>query len=209
MKTFFTVTILSFNKDTYSDFFSCDDLFTYVAYNDQKRRTTTKWNKSLPEWNEDLIFNFSQDCKSIKIAIMDEDRWKPSEKVWERTVPIEQKNIGKVIEIDSLSLIYDICIMSSYKQELDNKKENLDKLKIIQTQLENVIDEKQSQIQDIELDNIEIHQSGLISQEEEKLPEDWESARDDEGDVYYHNKLSGVSQWEKPKKCNDNTHCYL
>ena len=163
MKTYFVVTILSFDKNTFSDYFSCDDLFTYVAYGDQKRRTVTKWNQSAPEWNEDLVFTFSSEIKDIKIAIMDEDRWKPSERVWERTIPIFKKNIGKVIKIDSLSIIYDICTMSSFKQQLDNKKEELEQLKMISMQIDSLVEEKQSEIQDLELNNIDVCQSGLLN----------------------------------------------
>ena len=162
MKSFFVVTILSFDKNTFSDYFSCDDLFTYVAYHDQKRRTITKWNQSAPEWNEDLVFSFSPETKSIKIAIMDEDRWKPSEKVWERTIPIIKENIGKVIHIDSLSLIYDVCIMNSLVPFIQEKRDELNKMQIVLSQLNNLLDEKQSDIQDLELSNLDIYQSGLL-----------------------------------------------
>ena len=163
MKTFFVVTILSFDKDTYSDYFSCDDLFTYVAYGNEKRRTITKWNQSAPAWNEDLVFTFQQEEPCIKIAVMDEDRWKPSEKVWERTIPIEKKNIGKVINIDSLSLVYDICVMNSFKPLLQEKKEELDKLRMIMSQIEEVVENKQEELQDLELNNFDICQSGLLN----------------------------------------------
>ena len=163
MKTFFVVTILSFNKNTHSDYFSCDDLFTYVAYGDQKRRTITKWNQVYPEWNEDLVFVFSEEVKNIKIAVMDEDRWSPSEKVWERSVPIKKENIGKIIEIDNLLISYDVCIMNSFKSIVQDKKEELDKFKMVMTQLDEIIENKQTEIQDLEISNIHIYKSGLIN----------------------------------------------
>ena len=163
MKTFFVVTILSFDKNTYSDYFSCDDLFTYVAYGNEKRRTITKWNQACPSWNEDLVFTFHSEMDHINIAVMDEDRWKPSEKVWERTIPIEKKNIGKVINVDSLSLVYDICVMSSFKSLLQEKKEELDKLKMIMSQVDEVIDNKQEDLHDLELNNFDVCQSGLLN----------------------------------------------
>ena len=31
------------------------------------------------------------------------------------------------------------------------------------------------------------------------LPEDWEAYKDEAGNVFYQNSVSGVSQWEVPK----------
>ena len=94
---------------------------------------------------------------------MDEDRWKPSEKVWERTIPIIKENIGKVIQIDNLSLIYDICVMNSLKPILQEKIEELDKIRMISSQIENILDYKQTEIQDLELNNLDVCQSGLLN----------------------------------------------
>ena len=33
---------------------------------------------------------------------------------------------------------------------------------------------------------------------EDELPDDWEAFNTDEGETYYYNAVTGVTQWEKP-----------
>tara|TARA_A100001011_G_scaffold383434_1_gene454626 strand:+ start:705 stop:1175 length:471 start_codon:yes stop_codon:yes gene_type:complete len=72
------IKIIGLNSDAPSNWFTRNDLYVKINYDEQLRRTTTLWNINNPIWNEGFIFD---DCgtKSVYFEIYDENTWNKPE----------------------------------------------------------------------------------------------------------------------------------
>ena len=62
-----------------SDWFSKNDLFVIVKYNNLLYRTTTRWNNNKPEWNETFLFDYDENINEIEVKLCDDDKWSKDE----------------------------------------------------------------------------------------------------------------------------------
>lgn len=106
-----------------SDWFSKNDLYVKIKYNNEIRRTTVLWNEDAPTWNEAFVFEKSVNNKVI-FELYDSDKWRPDELIFkeEHVLDIYNMEIHRVVlnglEID----IGDIFTESKKKyHELLNK----------------------------------------------------------------------------------------
>ena len=124
-------------SDFKGDLFSENDLYLVVEYNNEVRKTSTKWDVKGPgEWNELISFRTtSSACKchsNITITIYDEDTWSKNNQLFTKTIRLDpQKNTaissGIHIEYGFFNLVK--------KDELDSMENELfqlnDRLKTI------------------------------------------------------------------------------
>ena len=66
------------------DFFSKNDLFVIIKFSGQERKTTTKWDKNHPVWNESFLFEENleinnKDGYKLDLYVYDEDTWSADE----------------------------------------------------------------------------------------------------------------------------------
>ena len=59
------------------DWFTENDLYVVVKYGGEVRRTSTKINNDMPEWNEKFLFS-SKSRGDIIVEIWDDDKWSPN-----------------------------------------------------------------------------------------------------------------------------------
>tara|TARA_Y100000766_G_C18629480_1_gene470037 strand:+ start:27 stop:521 length:495 start_codon:yes stop_codon:yes gene_type:complete len=100
--------------------FDKNDLYVKVTYNDEVRRTTTKWDTSEPEWNESFLFKYINQ-NDLKLELIDENILLSREVLTTITVPIY---IGPIKEF----VFENICIeMGNLFSENDKKRKELEK----------------------------------------------------------------------------------
>ena len=112
---------IKYLKDTAVEgWFDKNDLYVKINYNEQKRRTTTMWDTSRPEWNESFLFNYVNDNDLI-LEITDENILLSREVLETIIVPIY---IGPIKEF----VFGNICIeMGNLFSENDRKRKELEK----------------------------------------------------------------------------------
>ena len=112
--------IKSLKDSAEKGWFDKNDLYVKVTYNDEVRRTTTKWDTSYPEWNESFLFKYMNQ-NDLKLELIDENILLSREVLTTITVPIY---IGPIKEF----VFENICIeMGNLFSENDKKRKELEK----------------------------------------------------------------------------------
>lgn len=83
-------------SDFKGDLFSENDLYLIVEYNDEIRKTSTKWDVKGPgEWTELISFRTtSSACKTpsnLTVTIYDEDTWSKNNQLFTKTLKLDPK----------------------------------------------------------------------------------------------------------------------
>ena len=100
--------------------FDKNDLYVKVTYNNEVRRTTTKWDTSEPEWNEAFLFKYINQ-NDLTIEIIDENVLLSRELLKTIKVPMY---IGPIKEF----IHEGICIeMGNLFSDNDKKRKELEK----------------------------------------------------------------------------------
>ena len=100
--------------------FNKNDLYVKVTYNNEVRRTTTKWDTAEPEWNESFLFKYINQS-DLKLELIDENVLLSREVLKTITVPIY---IGPIKEF----VFENICIeMGNLFSENDKKRKEVEK----------------------------------------------------------------------------------
>jgi|SaaInlV_200m_DNA_6_1039755.scaffolds.fasta_scaffold59251_1 Ca2+-dependent lipid-binding protein len=110
-----------------SDWFSKNDLYIKIIYGSEIRRTTVKWDKYMPVWNEQFLFNIDKRVEDVVFEICDSDKWSSDELLEKyvysidyKNMELEKKQVGKIaIEIGD--------IFDSYKNKIIILKEQCKK----------------------------------------------------------------------------------
>lgn len=95
-------------SDFNGDLFSENDLYLIIEYNNEIRKTSTKWDVKGPgEWTELISFRTtSSSCKTpsnLTVTIYDEDTWSKDNQLFIKTIKLDpQKNttISSGIQIE-------------------------------------------------------------------------------------------------------------
>ena len=108
------------------EWFSKNDLYVVIEYNDQIRRTSVAWNCNKPIWNEGFIFDVNiEDDKPLILTINDEDLYSKSETLIKEELPInfnkEKEEFTKHLSITHGILNYELMDKNI---ELSRKIEN-------------------------------------------------------------------------------------
>ena len=116
----FFLKIKSLKDSAGKGWFDKNDLYVKVTYNDEVRRTTTKWDTSEPEWNELFLFKYMNQ-NDLKLELIDENVLLSREVLTTIAVPIY---IGPIKEF----VFENICIeMGNLFSENDKKRKELEK----------------------------------------------------------------------------------
>ena len=116
----FFLKIKSLKDSAGKGWFDKNDLYVKVTYNDEVRRTTTKWDTSEPEWNESFLFKYMNQ-NDLKLELIDENVLLSREVLTTIVVPIY---IGPIKEF----VFENICIeMGNLFSENDKKRKELEK----------------------------------------------------------------------------------
>ena len=70
-----------------------NDLYVEVQYNNQKRRTHTIWNNSLPVWNEKFVFDLNENINHFFIIIYEKNVWTSTEKIHEAKINLNYNDV--------------------------------------------------------------------------------------------------------------------
>lgn len=116
----FFLKIKSLKDSAGKGWFDKNDLYVKVTYNDEVRRTTTKWDTSEPEWNESFLFKYMNQ-NDLKLELIDENVLLSREVLTTIAVPIY---IGPIKEF----VFENISIeMGNLFSENDKKRKELEK----------------------------------------------------------------------------------
>jgi hypothetical protein len=118
------------------DWFSENDLYVVIKYSGEIRRTSTKINNDMPEWNEKFLFN-SKSRGDIIVEIWDDDKWSPNNLI--KSYSYTLKNITEIKDYKFGSLLITMgdifysqnCRYNKLKEEHKCVSEKLDKVKAI------------------------------------------------------------------------------
>lgn len=112
---------IKYLKDSAGEgWFNKNDLYVKVTYNNEVRRTTTKWDTAEPEWNESFLFKYINQT-DLKLELIDENVLLSREVLRTITVPIY---IGPIKEF----VFENICIeMGNLFSENDKKRKEVEK----------------------------------------------------------------------------------
>lgn len=112
---------IKYLKDSAGEgWFDKNDLYVKVTYNNEVRRTTTKWDTSEPEWNELFLFKYINQNDLI-LEIIDENILLSREVLKKIIVPMY---VGPIKEF----VFGNICIeMGNLFSENDKKRKELEK----------------------------------------------------------------------------------
>ena len=118
------------------DWFSKNDFFIKIRYNDESRITTTKWNMEKPLWNESFVFTIDNTIKDITLDLYENNKLKSPSlcKSYKSNVnygDIKPINIGPIritigniffkLEKNIESLAYDIKNINSLIYDRDSQ----------------------------------------------------------------------------------------
>lgn len=108
------------------EWFSKNDLYVVIKYNNQIRRTSVMWNCNEPVWNEGFIFDVNiEDDEPLIITINDEDLYSKGETLIKEELPInfnkEKQEFTKHLSITHGILNYELMDKNI---ELSRKLEN-------------------------------------------------------------------------------------
>jgi len=140
------------------DLFNKNDLFIIIKFNGQERRTTTKWDKNQPVWNESFLFDVSEDLfknsdhAKLDFIIYDEDTWSSDEVVKKDSLKInksEKIEQNKMTNICGIDIEYGFvkCVNYSKFIELNNKNNKFEQLML---EMQKKLKSLQSRIQGLE-----------------------------------------------------------
>lgn len=112
---------IKYLKDSAGEgWFNKNDLYVKVTYNNEVRRTTTKWDTAEPVWNESFLFKYINQT-DLKLELIDENVLLSREVLKTITVPIY---IGPIKEF----VFENICIeMGNLFSENDKKRKEVEK----------------------------------------------------------------------------------
>ena len=106
-----------------------------MKFNGQERRTTTKWDKNRPVWNEGFLFDenveiINNDGLKFDLYIYDEDTWSSDEIIKKESVKIDKNQNIKETTVCGINIEYGFikCIPLSLYTELSNKSNKMEKI---------------------------------------------------------------------------------
>ena len=114
-----------------------NDLYVEIEYNNKKRRTTTIWNQTLPEWNEKFIFDLDNNVEHFTITIYEKNVWTYTESLYKNKIKLNKNKINtfkyKYLEIThgipfKILTEDNVCIMKEnnyFKEKNDLLKDKI------------------------------------------------------------------------------------
>ena len=116
------------------DFFSKNDLFVIIKFSGQERKTTTKWDKNHPVWNESFLFEENleinnKDGYKLDLYVYDEDTWSADEILKRESIKIEKNQSIKQATVCGINIEYGFvkCLSYNNYNELSNKNKIYEK----------------------------------------------------------------------------------
>tara|TARA_Y100000389_G_scaffold202767_1_gene249103 strand:+ start:9207 stop:9686 length:480 start_codon:yes stop_codon:yes gene_type:complete len=82
-------------RDTKESWYTRNDLYVVIKYNNQQRRTSTLWNIHEPKWNEIFLFEYEGEG-NIQFEIYDDNNWRKEELMSSFSIPAEYNKINKI-----------------------------------------------------------------------------------------------------------------
>ena len=119
------IKIIGLTSDAPSNWFTRNDLYVKIYYDEQIRRTTTLWNINNPIWNEGFIFD-GHGSKPVYFEIYDENTWNKTELISKFEI---NNHTDHIIQMTQNNLTFEIGnIFNKYNILLDSLKSSNTKL---------------------------------------------------------------------------------
>ena len=130
-----------------SDWFSKNDLFVIVKYNNLLYRTTTRWNNNKPEWNETFLFDYDENINEIEVKLCDDDKWSKDEILLTEKIHIKEDycnlQVGMIdMEYEKVEVI-GLKIFQQMQKQLQNMNQIIGANGILKSKLHKVEEENQ------------------------------------------------------------------
>lgn len=130
-----------------SDWFSKNDLFVIVKYNNLLYRTTTRWNNNKPEWNETFLFDYDENINEIEVKLCDDDKWSKDEILLTEKIYIKEDycnlQVGMIdMEYEKVEVI-GLEIFQQMQKQLQNMNQVIGANGILKSELYKVEEENQ------------------------------------------------------------------
>ena len=78
------------------NWFSRNDFFVKICYNNESRITTTKWNIDKPIWNESFVFSINESIKTLTIEIIENNKLKKEQLYKKYVINVNYNDIAPV-----------------------------------------------------------------------------------------------------------------
>ena len=129
------------------DWFSKNDLFVIVKYNNLLYRTTTRWNNNRPEWNETFLFDYDEDINEIEVKLCDDDKWSKDEILLTEKIYMKEDfcnlQIGLIdIEYEKVEVI-GVKTFQQMQKQMQNMNQVMGANGILKSKLHKVEEENQ------------------------------------------------------------------
>ena len=119
------IKIIGLNSDAPSNWFSRNDLYVQINYDEQIRKTTTLWNIDNPIWDEGFIFD-DHGPKPVCFEIYDENTWNKRELISKFEI---KNHTDHIRQITQNNLTFEIGkIFNEYNILVDSLKSSNTKL---------------------------------------------------------------------------------